>query len=54
MIMTAYIPMLLAIIGLLVYAIATNAKLVEIGRLTFAIGLLVLTFELAKRTIHLP
>jgi hypothetical protein len=38
--MIIVIPLLVALIGLLMYALAANAKLVEIGRIMFAFGLL--------------
>lgn len=38
--MTAYLSLLVAIIGLLTYALAVNAKAQEIGRVSFFAGLL--------------
>jgi len=38
--MTAYLSLLIAIIGLLMYALASHAKVVEIGRIMFWTGLL--------------
>lgn len=35
-----YLPLIIALIGLVLYALASNAKAAEIGRLMFAIGLL--------------
>lgn len=35
------IPLLVCIVGLLMYALSANVKLQEIGRLMFACGLLV-------------
>jgi hypothetical protein len=40
LVMIIFLPLLVALIGLLVYAFSTNAKLVEIGRIAFAFGLL--------------
>lgn len=37
--------LVLAVIGLLVYALSSNGKVAEIGRLTFACALLALCFE---------
>lgn len=38
--MIVYLPLLIAIIGVLMYAFCTNTKRAEIGRLMFACGLL--------------
>ena len=38
--MEIYLSLLIAIVGLLMYALSANPKLVEIGRLMFACGLL--------------
>lgn len=40
--------LILLVVGLLVYALASNGKTVEIGRLLFACALLVICFELAR------
>lgn len=45
--MTIYLPLLVAVIGVLIYALCTNPKLAEIGRLMFGCGLL--AFLLAGR-----
>jgi hypothetical protein len=36
-----YLPLLVCIIGLIVYLLSAHAKAQELGRLSFAIGLLV-------------
>jgi hypothetical protein len=38
--MVVFLPLLLAIVGLLVYAISVNPKAQEIGRITYFAGLL--------------
>lgn len=48
----AYIPLLFAIAGVLVYALVTNSKLAEIGRLVFFAGFLVTMWTLAGHTLH--
>lgn len=40
--MTVTLDLLVMVIGLLMYALATNGKLSEIGRIMFAFGLLAL------------
>jgi hypothetical protein len=37
--MSIYLCLLVALIGVLMYALCTNGKLVEIGRLLFAAGM---------------
>lgn len=46
------LPALVAVVGVLVYALASNAKVAEIGRLAYACGLLVTLFELATHVVH--
>jgi hypothetical protein len=38
--MIIYLPLLVALIGVLMYALCTNPKLIEIGRIMFWTGLL--------------
>jgi len=38
--MVIYLSLLVALVGVLMYALSANAKLVEIGRLAFFAGLL--------------
>lgn len=38
--MTILLPLLVALVGVLMYALSTNAKLQEIGRIAYAMGLL--------------
>jgi Na+/phosphate symporter len=38
--MILYLSLLVAVIGLLMYALSVNAKFVEIGRIMFWVGLL--------------
>ena len=49
----AIFPIVLAIVGALVYALSSNTKAAEIGRLTFACGMLALAFALAAHVVHL-
>ncbi len=57
MILIAYVPVLVALIGLLMYLIpgspnpATGRQ--EVGRIMFWTGLLVTLFVLAKHTVHI-
>ena len=47
------IPILAAILGLLTYALSSNAKVAEIGRLVFVTAILVVWFSLAGKTIRI-
>jgi len=48
------IPVLVAIVGMLVYALASNGKVAEMGRIAFGCGLLVTLLTLAHgSTVHL-
>jgi len=38
--MIIYLSLLVAVVGLLTYVLASNSKLQEVGRLMFAVGLL--------------
>jgi hypothetical protein len=38
--MIIYVPLLVSIVGLVIYALSTQAKPAEVGRLMFACGLL--------------
>ncbi len=49
----AVIPLLVAIIGLLLYLLAANAKVAEVGRLMFACGLLALMFASAREAVRI-
>jgi len=46
-------PLVIAVIGALVYALAGNAKATELGRITFACGMLWLVYSLVGHTMHL-
>jgi len=47
----AYAPILVCLIGLLVYVLATNAKVVECGRAAFWCGLLVTLLVFSTHTV---
>ena len=46
-------PLIIAVIGALVYALAGNTKAVELGRITFFCGLFWLVSTLVGHTFHL-
>lgn len=49
----AIVPIVTALVGLLVYALAANPKVCELGRLAFGTGLLVTLLVFATRLVHL-
>lgn len=51
--MIIYLPLLVALIGMLIYALSANPKIAEIGRIAFAAGLFAFLFSV-KTTLHLP
>ncbi len=51
--MSIYLSLAVALAGCLVYAFATNPKLVEIGKLSFFAGLLAFLLEF-RTALHLP
>lgn len=51
--MITIVPVLAILLGALVYGLAANGKVQELGRLTFSAGMLVLIFQLASRTVTL-
>jgi hypothetical protein len=50
----AYVPALFAIIGLLLYVLASNAKVQRIGEHMYWTGLLVTLMTLASATVKIP
>lgn len=51
--MTILIPILAALIGALVYGFASNGKLAEMGRITFAVGTFWTVAELVGHSVSL-
>lgn len=49
----AIAPLLIAIIGLLMWVLASNAKVSEAGRILFFCGAFVLTLILGRETIRI-
>jgi len=47
------LPLLVAVVGVLVYALSANAKLAEIGRLMFFAGLLVTLYFASGKVVKL-
>lgn len=52
--MTAYLSLLIAIIGLLMYALAANPKVCEIGRIMFFSGCLAFLLQAGSVVKMLP
>jgi Na+/phosphate symporter len=51
--LTAVIPIVLILVGAVVYALAKHPKVSELGRLTFAAGVFGLALGYANAAIHL-
>jgi len=49
----SYLPLLVAVIGVLMYALSSNAKVAEIGRISFAFGLLVTLMVMSHHVVRL-
>jgi len=49
----ALVPLFVAIVGLLMWCLAANAKVAEIGKIMFFCGLLALMFSTAKETLRI-
>jgi len=48
----AFLPLLVSVLGLLVYLIVTKAEIKEAGRLAYFAGLLVFLFSVANKVIN--
>ena len=51
--MVIFLSLLVALIGVLMYALAVNPKLQEIGRISFAFGLLAFLLRVGPELISL-
>lgn len=51
--MTIFLPLIVALIGLLMYALCANPKLQEIGRLSFFAGLLAFLLQAGPHLVSL-
>lgn len=51
--MTILLPLLVALVGCLVYGLSNNAKVQELGRIAFAFGLLVFLLQAGNPAISL-
>jgi hypothetical protein len=52
--MIIYFSLLVALVGVLMYALCTNPKLIEIGRIMFWTGLLAFLMGFAGASVSLP
>ncbi len=51
--MSAYLPVFVALAGLLLYGFANNAKVAEVGRLLFFAGILAFLLRVPERIVNL-
>jgi hypothetical protein len=49
--MEIYLSLLVALVGLLMYALSANPKLAEIGRISFFAGLLAFLIQIAPHMV---
>jgi len=49
----AVVPLVVAVVGLLMWLISSNPKAAEAGKIMFFCGVLVLTMSMAKETVRL-
>jgi len=49
---TIFVPLLVCIIGALVYALAANGKLARLGEIAYGNGLLVTLLEVAQHMVR--
>ncbi len=52
MTVVAILPIVFAVLGAVVYLASSNAKACELGRITFAVGMLVLVAAMAGHVIR--
>ena len=50
MIIHILVPFFVCVVGLLAYALSTNSKVAELGRIAYAFGLLVTLWHIASAT----
>jgi len=51
--MIIVLPLLISLIGVLMYALSANGKLIEIGRIMFWVGLLVFLLHVEPTSLNL-
>jgi hypothetical protein len=49
---TALVPLLVLVVGVLLYFLSPNGKLAELGRMAAFVGLLWLVYLFAGRVVH--
>lgn len=52
-VLRALVPLVVLVIGILTYALSTNGKVVELGRLAYVIGLMWLVYIFATNSVRL-
>ncbi len=51
--MIAYLALVIALVGLLLFVLASNPKLVRVGEILLFCGVLVFTWTLGNKTVRL-
>ena len=49
--MMIYVSLAVAIVGVLMYALAANPKLAEIGRISYGVGMLAFLLQLSPKMV---
>jgi hypothetical protein len=49
--MIAYLPLFVCIVGLLIWALASNPKISEAGKIAYGCGLLAFLFQVAGHSV---
>jgi hypothetical protein len=50
----ASLPVIVMLVGMVVYALASNPKAAELGRILFAVGALVSLVLAVRHVVHFP
>lgn len=52
--MIIYLSLLVAVIGMLLYFLATRAEVKEVGRLSYAVGMLSFLLKASEKVFSIP
>ncbi len=52
--MIVYLSLLVALVGVLLYVLATRAEAKEIGRIAYGVGLLAFLLKIGEPMLHIP
>lgn len=52
--MLIYLSLAVALVGVLLYILASKAEVKELGRISFGVGLLAFLLKVAEPLLHIP